>query len=69
MPKEKIKVDPETKAKRRNFRDVIRDEIYGAAMKAGGEVVVAGKNVIRLDTKDVDKIAKRIARRWLIGPR
>jgi len=66
MSKEK---SPEDRAKLRNFRDVIRDEIYGAAVKKCDGWHEGGDPVIVIKTKHVAKIAKRVSHRWLIGPR
>lgn len=63
---------PEEKSAHRrriNIKDIIRDEIYGAAMKPGGEESIGGKDVICIPAEDVKKIAKRIVRRTSIGPR
>ncbi len=59
-----MKKTPEQKAKRNNLVDVICDEIYGMAQEQNllPEQVVLSK-------KDVRKLAKKVAKRWTIGPR
>jgi hypothetical protein len=58
------KIDPEIRVKRRNLKDVIRDEIYG-----GGAFDPNESGYIRIRVKDVAGIAKRIAKRAMIGPK
>jgi hypothetical protein len=66
MPKKSEKIDPEIRVKRRNLKDLIRDEIYGAGVKSEGVAYPGSKLVI--PTSEVAGIAKRIAKRALIGP-
>jgi hypothetical protein len=62
------KIDPEIRVKRRNLKDLIRDEIYGAYAEEARSMSFGDEPVICIRTKDVAKIAKRIAKRAMIGP-
>lgn len=63
------KPSPEIHVRSRNLKDLIRDEIYGAALKkVEGVQAAKGTNIICLEMAEVDKIAKRIAKRAMIGP-
>ena len=53
--------EAERKRRRKNVKDIIRDEIYGAS-KAGGQ------GPIIIAKCDVAKIAKRILKRAALGP-
>jgi hypothetical protein len=58
------KVDPEIRVKRRNLKDLIRDEIYGA-----NDLEQEKKGYLVIPIESVKEIAKRIAKRALIGPK
>jgi hypothetical protein len=51
---------------RDDAKDLIRDELLGYACQ-GHEKCVFGKNFILIPVADVHKLAKRIARRAVIG--
>ncbi len=52
------------KTRRRNVKDIIRDEIHGAGSKKQPEFA----EYILIPKKDVKKIAERIIKRTSIGP-
>lgn len=61
------KPKPQIRVMRADLKDMIRDELYGAAMATSGEMAVKGKNVLCIEMSEVKKIAKRIAKRATIG--
>lgn len=68
------KTDEERAAhrRRRNVKDVIRDEIYGAALATNAyldDKDFNASSVVVIDKKEVAKIAKRVVRRTSIGPK
>jgi hypothetical protein len=71
MPKseksKKVKVKTQIRIMRPDLLDLIRDTIYGAGLKEAGELSIGGKNVICIPVEDVKEIAKRIAKRAIIG--
>lgn len=59
MPK---KIDPQIRIQRRDLKDLIRDEIYGADVKGNtlGAYVIVPKEKVKA-------IAKKIANRAIVG--
>lgn len=56
------KVDPQVRVQKRDLEDLIRDEIYGAS-----SISPAIHKIVVLHYKEVAKLAKRIARRAIVG--
>jgi hypothetical protein len=75
-PQKSGKVDPEIRVRRtpeeesehrrlKNVKDIIRDELYGAAL----ERTTGEADTVTIAMSDVAKIAKRICRRVMTGPK
>jgi len=68
MKKPKSHKDPaQIRIMRADMKDMIRDELYGAGLKEHGDIALGGKNVICIPVSEVKKIAKRIAKRAMVG--
>jgi len=50
---------------RADMKDMIRDELYGAGLQV--DIAIDGKRVICIPVSEVKNIAKRIAKRALVG--
>jgi hypothetical protein len=58
------KVDSQVRIQRADLKDLIRDEVYGAAIANPAN---AASSLLILRKEDVKKLAKRIANRAIIG--
>jgi hypothetical protein len=70
MPKEKkpTKVHTQIRIMKTDLKDLIRDEIYGAALADWPtEMTYGGKRILCIPMEEVAGLAKRIAKRAVIG--